>query len=64
MKKPIQFLKLNLSMPVLSITLLTILPALLFVCVNVSWDTVLFLPVYSTLSIWVVQVLNAEHQGH
>ncbi|HHR5913981.1 hypothetical protein IR150_17060 [Providencia alcalifaciens] len=61
MKKPIQFLKLNLSMPVLSITLLTILPALLFVCVNVSWDTVLFLAVYSTLSIWVVQVLNAEH---
>ena len=64
MKKPIQFLKLNLSMPVLSITLLTILPALLFVCVNVSWDTVLFLAVYSTLSIWGVQVLNAEHQGH
>lgn len=64
MKKPIQFLKLNLSMPVLSITLLTILPALLFVCVNASWDTVLFLAVYSTLSIWVVQVLNAEHQGH
>lgn len=64
MKKPIQFLKLNLSMPVLSITLLTILPAFLFVCVNVSWDTVLFLAVYSTLSIWVVQVLNAEHQGH
>lgn len=64
MKKPIQFLKLNLSMLVLSITLLTILPALLFVCVNVSWDTVLFLAVYSTLSIWVVQVLNAEHQGH
>ncbi|EUD04115.1 hypothetical protein [Providencia alcalifaciens] len=64
MKKPIQFLKLNLSMPVLSITLLTILPALLFVCVNASWDTVLFLVVYSTLSIWVVQVLNAEHQGH
>ncbi|EIU7558768.1 hypothetical protein L6F17_003931 [Providencia rettgeri] len=64
MKKPIQFLKLNLSMSVLSITLLTILPALLFVCVNVSWDTVLFLAVYSTLSIWVVQVLNAEHQGH
>lgn len=64
MKKPIQFLKLNLSMPVLSITLLTILPALLFVYANVSWDTVLFLAVYSTLSIWVVQVLNAEHQGH
>lgn len=64
MKKPIQFLKLNLSMPVLSITLLTILPALLFVCVNVNWDTVLFLAVYSTLSFWVVQVLNAEHQGH
>lgn len=64
MKKPIQFLKLNLSMPVLSITLLTILPALLFVCVNVSWDTVLFLAVYSALSIWVVQVLNAEHQRH
>ncbi|HGN0870216.1 hypothetical protein EC835_11425 [Providencia alcalifaciens] len=64
MKKPTSFFTFNVSIPVMLITLLTILPAFLFVCAHFSWDAGLFLAVYSTLSVWVVQILNAEHQGH
>ncbi|WP_265494766.1 hypothetical protein [Providencia heimbachae] len=42
------------------LTCLAISPALLFVSMNLSWDAVLFLIIYTALSVWVVQILNAD----
>lgn len=62
MQNRIRSLKKRMRMSTLLITLITISPAALFVSHHVSWDSVIFLAIYSGLSVWVVQILSAGHQ--
>ena len=62
MQNRIRQLKKRMRLSTLLITLITISPAALFVSHHVSWDSVIFLAIYSGLSVWVVQILSVDHQ--
>lgn len=62
MLKTIQQPQKRLNLSALLITLITISPAVLLVSQHLSWDALVFLAIYSGLSIWVVQILSADHQ--
>ena len=58
----IRQLKKRMRISTLFITLITISPAALFVTHHFSWDGIVFLAIYSGLSVWVVQILSADQQ--